>query len=100
MINPKHGLINLSPTDRTRINIFIWPAAEAAGAQLPPRHRAVGFHFQGKAIGPGAPLASYGVRRGDTVRADVRREPFELARTGPPLPDGAAAEVVGDGARE
>ena len=75
--------------------------AEAAGAQLPPRHRAIGFHFQGKAIGPGsAPLASYGVRRGDTVRADVRREPFELARTGPPLQDGAAAEVVGDGARE
>ena len=73
----------------------------AAGAQLPPRHRAVAFHFQGKAIGPGsAPLASYGVRRGDTVRADVRREPFELARTGPPsLQDGA--EVVGDGgARE
>ena len=72
----------------------------AAGAQLPPRHRAVGFYFQGKAIGPGsAPLASYGVRRGDTVRADVRREPFELARTGPPLREGAA-ELVGDGARE
>ena len=72
----------------------------AAGAQLPPRHRAVGFHFQGKAIGPGsAPLASYGVRRGDTLRADVRREPFELDKTGPPLQDGA--EVVGDdGARE
>ena len=72
----------------------------AAGAQLPPRHRAVAFHFQGKAIGPGsAPLASYGVRRGDTLRADVRREPFELAKTGPPLQDGA--EVVGDdGARE
>ena len=73
----------------------------AAGAQLPPRHRAVAFYFQGKAIGPGsAPLASYGVRRGDTVRADVRREPFELAKTGPPsLQDGA--EVVGDGgARE
>ena len=73
----------------------------AAGAQLPPRHRAVGFYFQGKAIGPGsAPLASYGVRRGDTLRADVRREPFELARTGPPLQGGVAAEVVGDGARE
>ena len=74
--------------------------AAAAGAQLPPRHRAVGFYFQGKAIGPGsAPLASYGVRRGDTLRADVRREPFELARTGPPLQEGA--EVVGDeGARE
>ena len=72
----------------------------AAGAQLPPRHRAVGFYFQGKAIGPGsAPLASYGVRRGDTVRADVRREPFELEKTGPPLVDGAS-EVVGDGARE
>ena len=72
----------------------------AAGAQLPPRHRAVGFYFQGKAIGPGsAPLAAYGVRRGDTLRADVRREPFELARTGPPLQDGA--EVLGDdGARE
>ena len=75
--------------------------AAAAGAQLPPRHRTVAFHFRGKAIGPGsAPLAIYGVRRGDTVRADVRREPFELARTGPPLQDGAAAEVVGDGARE
>ena len=74
--------------------------AEAAGAHLPPRHRAVGFYFQGKAIGPGsAPLASYGVRRGDSVRADVRREPFELARTGPPLQAGSA-EVVGDGARE
>ena len=73
--------------------------AEAAGAQLPPRHRAVAFHFQGKAIGPGsATLASYGVRRGDTVRADVRREPFELDKTGPPLQDGA--EDVGDGARE
>ena len=73
----------------------------AAGAQLPPRHWAVGFYFQGKAIGPGsAPLASYGVRRGDTLRADVRREPFELDKTGPPLQDGAAAEVVGDGARE
>ena len=72
----------------------------AAGAQLPPRHRAVGFHFQGKAIGPGsAPLAAYGVRRGDTLRADVRREPFELDKTGPPLQDGSA-EVVGDGARE
>ena len=72
----------------------------AAGAQLPPRHRAVAFHFQGKAIGPGsAPLAAYGVRRGDTVRADVRREPFELARTGPPLREGDA-ELVGDGARE
>ena len=76
--------------------------AAAAGAQLPPRHRAVAFHFQGKAIGPGsAPLQAYGVRRGDTVRADVRREPFELARTGPPsLQDGDAEEVVGDGARE
>ena len=75
--------------------------AEAAGAQLPPRHRAVAFHFQGKAIGPGsAPLAAYGVRRGDTLRADVRREPFELARTGPPLQDGCPPEVVGDGARE
>ena len=73
----------------------------AAGAQLPPRHRAVAFYFQGKAIGPGsAPLASYGVRRGDTLRADVRREPFELDKTGPPLQDGVAAEVVGDGARE
>ena len=76
--------------------------AEAAGAQLPPRHRAVAFNFQGKAIGPGsAPLAAYGVRRGDTLRADVRREPFELDKTGPPLQDGA--EVVGDdddGARE
>ena len=72
----------------------------AAGAQLPPRHRAVAFYFQGKAIGPCAPLATYGVRRGDTLRADVWREPFELARTGPPLQDGAAAEVVGDGARE
>ena len=72
----------------------------AAGAHLPPRHRAVGFYFQGKAIGPGsAPLAAYGVRRGDTVRADVRREPFELDKTGPPLLDGAS-EVVGDGARE
>ena len=73
----------------------------AAGAQLPPRHRAVGFHFQGKAIRPGsAPLAAYGVRRGDTVRADVRREPFELDKTGPPL-QGGALEVVGDdGARE
>ena len=75
--------------------------AEAAGAQLPPRHRAVAFYFQGKAIGPGsAPLASYGVRRGDTLRADVRREPFELARTGPPSLQGGDAEVVGDGARE
>ena len=75
--------------------------AEAAGAQLPPRHRAVAFNFQGKAIGPGsAPLAAYGVRRGDTLRADVRREPFELARTGPPLQNGASSEVVGDGARE
>ena len=76
--------------------------AEAAGAQLPPRHRAVAFHFQGKAIGPGsAPLASYGVRRGDTLRADVRREPFELARTGPPYLQDSDAEVVGDdGARE
>ena len=74
--------------------------AAAAGAQLPPRHRAVAFHFQGKAIGPGsAPLASYGVRRGDTLRADVRREPFELARTGPHLLDGDA-ELAGDGARE
>ena len=73
----------------------------AAGAQLPPRHRAVGFYFQGKAIGPGsAPLASYGVRRGDTVRADVRREPFELAKTGPPLLDGASEVVGDDGARE
>ena len=73
----------------------------AAGAQLPPRHRAVAFHFQGKAIGPGsAPLASYGVRRGDTVRADVRREPFELAKTGPPLLDGASEVVGDDGARE
>ena len=73
----------------------------AAGAQLPPRHRAVGFYFQGKAIGPGsAPLASYGVRRGDTLRADVRREPFELARTGPPLLEGGDDELVGDGARE
>ena len=75
--------------------------AEAAGAQLPPRHRAVAFYFQGKAIGPGsAPLASYGVRRGDTLRADVRREPFELDKTGPPLQEGVAAEVVGDGSRE
>jgi len=74
--------------------------AAAAGAQLPPRYRAVGFYFQGKAIGPGsAPLASYGVRRGDTLRADVRREPFELDKTGPPLLAGAS-EVVGDGARE
>ena len=73
----------------------------AAGAQLPPRHRAVAFHFRGKAIGPGsAPLASYGVRRGDTLRADVRREPFELARTGPPSLQDGDAEVVGDGARE
>ena len=73
----------------------------AAGAHLPPRHRAVGFYFQGKAIGPGsAPLASYGVRRGDTLRADVRREPFELDKTGPPSLQDGDAEVVGDGARE
>ena len=73
----------------------------AAGAQLPPRHRAVAFYFQGKAIGPGsAPLASYGVRRGDSVRADVRREPFELDKTGPPSLQDGDAEVVGDGARE
>ena len=72
----------------------------AAGAQLPPRHRAVGFYFQGKAIGPGsAPLAAYGVRRGDTLRADVRREPFELDKTGPPL-QGGCPEVGDDGARE
>ena len=73
----------------------------AAGAQLPPRHRAVAFHFRGKAIGPGsAPLAAYGVRRGDTLRADVRREPFELAKTGPPSLQDGDEEVVADGARE
>ena len=33
--------------------------AAAAGAQLPPRHRAVAFHFQGKAIGPGSAPVSY-----------------------------------------
>ena len=51
--------------------------AAAAGAQLPPRHRAVAFHFRGEAIGPGsAPLASYGVRRGGSCVRPVRRQPL------------------------
>ena len=63
--------------------------AAAAGAQLPPRHRAVAFHFQGKAIGPGsAPLASYGVRRG---RHRAGRRAAGAVRgsrgRGPPLQD-------------
>lgn len=72
---------------------------EAAVAHLPPLHRPVGFNFQGKDIRPGAALRAYGVKRGDTVYANVRREPFEFDKTGPPAIAGDG-EDGDDGARE
>ena len=64
-----------------------------ASGSLPPLHYPVGFAFHGKYIQDeeGATLKKYAVKRGDVVFMDVRREPFELQKTGPPT-FGAAEE--------
>ena len=64
-----------------------------ASGSLPPLHYPVGFAFHGKYIQDetGATLKKYSVKRGDVVFMDVRREPFELQKTGPPT-FGAAEE--------
>ena len=69
---------------------------------LPPLHSPVGFAFHGKTLvdEPQATLKKYGVKRGDTLFMDVRREAFDLAKPGPPTFGGGDEAVVDDGARE
>uniref|UniRef100_A0A7S3NK52 Ubiquitin-like domain-containing protein n=1 Tax=Aureoumbra lagunensis TaxID=44058 RepID=A0A7S3NK52_9STRA len=61
---------------------------------LPPLHSAESFHVCGKYIRKDSfdTLKSYGVKKGDTIFMDVRRQRFQLATTGPPvlggLPEG------------
>ena len=66
--------------------------AEESGS-LPPLHSPVGFTFHGKYIKEGgATMKSYAVKRGDVVFMDVRRQPFDLQKTGPPNFEAADAE--------
>ena len=44
----------------------------------------------------GATLKKYAVKRGDTIFMDVRREPFELQKTGPPTFGSAEDEEEDD----
>ena len=59
--------------------------AEAAGAQLPPRHRAVAFHFRGRRSGPAQRRWRAAAAPGDAFRCGRAAGAFELAKTGPPL---------------
>ena len=67
---------------------------------LPPLHEPVGFHFHGKKLVEEGTLKTYGVKRGDTIFVDVRREAFDLQKTGPPAFAGSDDEDEDDGARE
>ena len=67
---------------------------------LPPLHEPVGFHFHGKKLVEEGTLKTYGVKRGDTIFVDVRREAFALDKTGPPAFAGSDDEDADDGARE
>ncbi len=67
---------------------------------LPPLHEPVGFHFHGKKLVEEGTLKTYGVKRGDTIFVDVRREAFSLDKTGPPAFAGSDDEMEDDGARE
>ena len=67
---------------------------------LPPLHEPVGFHFHGKKLVEEGTLKTYGVKRGDTIFVDVRREAFSLDKTGPPAFAGSDDEDDDDGARE
>ena len=67
---------------------------------LPPLHEPVGFHFHGKKLVEEGTLKTYGVKRGDTIFVDVRREAFDLQKTGPPAFAGSDDEDADDGARE
>ena len=67
---------------------------------LPPLHEPVGFHFHGKKLVEEGTLKTYGVKRGDTIFVDVRREAFSLDKTGPPAFAGSDDEDADDGARE
>ena len=68
---------------------------------LPPLHEPVGFHFHGKKLVEEGTLKTYGVKRGDTIFVDVRREAFDLQKTGPPAFAGSDDEMEDDdGARE
>ena len=68
---------------------------------LPPLHEPVGFHFHGKKLVEEGTLKKYGVKRGDTIFVDVRREAFALDKTGPPAFAGSDDEAeADDGARE
>ena len=62
--------------------------AAAAAPSLPKKHEIVAFAFDGRrvdATAPGAPLAALGVKRGDVIVADVRREAFALTPTSAPV---------------
>ena len=67
---------------------------------LPPLHEPVGFHFHGKKLVEEGTLKTYGVKRGDTIFVDVRREAFSLDKTGPPAFAGSDDDDEDDGARE
>ena len=67
---------------------------------LPPLHEPVGFHFHGKKLVEEGTLKTYGVKRGDTIFVDVRREAFDLDKTGPPAVAGSDDDDEDDGTRE
>ena len=61
---------------------------------LPPLHEPVGFHFHGKKLVEEGTLKTYGVKRGDTIFVDVRREAFSLDKTGPPAFAGSTTRML------
>ncbi|KAJ8599784.1 hypothetical protein CTAYLR_003998 [Chrysophaeum taylorii] len=65
-----------------------------ASGSLPPLHAPVGFAFHGKYLqdDPAATLKTYDIKRGDTIFMDVRRDPFDLHKTGPPVFAGQSAD--------
>ena len=85
--------VDLKTTDFTELKKI----AVASGS-LPPLHYPVGFAFHGKYLQDeeGATLKKYAVKRGDTIFMDVRREPFELQKTGPPTFGSAEDEEEDD----
>ena len=56
-----------------------------AAESLPPLHAPVAFAFHGKYLQGQSTLKTYNIKRGDTIFMDVRREAFNLTKTGPPI---------------
>ena len=97
-IIPGTGYIKFQvDVDLKSTNVAELKKIATASGSLPPLHYPVGFAFHGKYImdEEGATLKKYSVKRGDVVFMDVRREPFELQKTGPPT-FGAAEEEEED----